>query len=71
MQAGRHSRAPPATHPRPPLATRAAGLSAEPYVSGVVRLGEQQGGILLIASDGLWDVTDMDAVTATVCQADK
>lgn len=48
-----------------------AGLSAEPYVSGVVRLGEQQGGILLIASDGLWDVTDAEAVTAAVCQADK
>lgn len=47
------------------------GLSAEPYVSGVVRLGEQQGGILLIASDGLWDVTDAEAVTAAVCQADK
>ena len=29
-----------------------AGLSAEPYVSSVVRLGEQEGGILLIASDG-------------------
>ncbi|KAL4432531.1 hypothetical protein ABPG77_000468 [Micractinium sp. CCAP 211/92] len=47
------------------------GLSADPYVSAVIRLGEQQGGILLIASDGLWDVTDAEAVTATVCQADK
>jgi len=47
------------------------GLSAEPYVSGVIRLSEQQGGILLIASDGLWDVTDAEAVTAAICQADR
>jgi serine/threonine protein phosphatase PrpC len=48
-----------------------AGLSAEPYVSPVVRLSEEQGGILLIASDGLWDVADADAVTAAICQADR
>jgi protein phosphatase len=47
------------------------GLSAEPYVSSVVRLGEQEGGILLIASDGLWDVADQDAVTQAICQADR
>lgn len=47
------------------------GLSAEPHVSGVVRLSEQEGGILLIASDGLWDVADVEAVVAAVCQADS
>lgn len=37
----------------------------------MVRLSEQQGGILLIASDGLWDVADAEAVTQAICQADR
>lgn len=49
----------------------AAGLSAEPYVSGVVRIGDDQGCILLIASDGLWDVADADSVVQCVLQADR
>ena len=48
-----------------------AGLSAEPHVSGVLRLGEGQGGILVIASDGMWDVADPEAVVAAVLQADR
>ena len=55
--------------PLPPLPL--AGLSAEPHVSGVVRLTEEQGGILLIASDGLWDVAEADAVVQAICQADR
>lgn len=47
------------------------GLSAEPHVSPVVRLSEEQGGILLIASDGLWDVAEAEAVTQAICQADR
>lgn len=69
--------APPPASPRlpPPRpvspAALPSGLSAEPHVSGVVRLEEQQGGILLIASDGLWDVADPEAVAAAICQADR
>lgn len=47
------------------------GLSAEPYVSGVVRLQDEEGGLLLIASDGLWDVAEVEAVTAAIAQADR
>jgi hypothetical protein len=59
----------PMTLPLPPVPL--AGLSAEPHVSGVVRLTEEQGGILLIASDGLWDVAEADAVVQAICQADR
>eukprot|EP00887_Chlorella_sp_A99_P008144 scaffold12.g8144.t1 len=47
------------------------GLSAEPHVSGVVRIREDQGCILLIASDGLWDVADAERAAAAVLQADR
>lgn len=40
-------------------------------MSGVVRLSEEQGGVLLIASDGLWDVAEVEAVTQAVVQADR
>ena len=34
------------------------GLSAQPYVSRVVRLQPNQRAVAIIASDGLWDVAD-------------
>lgn len=37
------------------------GLSAEPYVSGVLRFNPAQRGVALLASDGLWDVMDLPA----------
>ena len=37
------------------------GLSAEPYVSGVLRFDPSQRGIALLASDGLWDVMEPPA----------
>lgn len=47
------------------------GLSAEPYVSGVARVTQDRGCILVIASDGLWDVSDAEHVAACVLQADR
>lgn len=44
------------------------GLSCQPSISQVVRLPRDEqdgGGVLILASDGLWDVTD----TSTVVQA--
>ena len=46
------------------------GLSAEPHLSEVVKIPPNQGAIILIASDGLWDVADPETVAAAVCQAD-
>jgi serine/threonine protein phosphatase PrpC len=34
------------------------GLSAQPHVSPVMRLDPCASGIVLLASDGLWDVAD-------------
>ena len=34
------------------------GLSAEPYVSPVLRFDPSQHGIVVMASDGLWDVIE-------------
>lgn len=44
------------------------GLSAEPYVGPVVSCTPSQGGLLLIASDGLWDVADFATVGRLVSQ---
>lgn len=46
------------------------GLSAEPHLSEVVKIPPNRGAIILIASDGLWDVADPETVAAAVCQAD-
>lgn len=45
------------------------GLSAEPYVGPVVRCPPAQGGLVLIASDGLWDVADFATVGRLAAQA--
>ena len=37
------------------------GLSAVPHVSDVVRLEPAASGVVVLASDGLWDVADGDA----------
>jgi serine/threonine protein phosphatase PrpC len=43
------------------------GLSCQPSRSGVVRLEPGTGpGVLVLASDGLWDVTDAAAVADVV-----
>lgn len=45
------------------------GLSAEPYVSPVLRFDLAQRGVALLASDGLWDVMEPSAamqVAATI-----
>ena len=38
------------------------GFSAVPYVSPVVKLGPEESGLLIIASDGLWDVAEPERV---------
>uniref|UniRef100_A0A1D2AG61 PPM-type phosphatase domain-containing protein n=1 Tax=Auxenochlorella protothecoides TaxID=3075 RepID=A0A1D2AG61_AUXPR len=45
------------------------GLSAEPYVGPVVTCSASEGGLLLIASDGLWDVADFATVARVLCQS--
>lgn len=57
------------TNPTSPPPT-AAGLIAEPYVSPVLRVPPSEGGILLIASDGLWDFADASAVTQLALATD-
>lgn len=47
------------------------GLSAEPAVSDVVSISQEQGALLLIASDGLWDVLDPEKVAHAAKMADK
>ena len=47
------------------------GLSAEPAVSDVVSIPHNQGALLLVASDGLWDVMDPEKVALAVKAADK
>ena len=46
------------------------GLSAEPAVSDVVAVAKDKHALLLIASDGLWDVLDAEKVAALATQAD-
>lgn len=40
-------------------------------MSHVVRVPATQGGMLLIASDGLWDFADVDTVAQLVLQTDR
>lgn len=47
------------------------GLSAEPAVSDVVSIPQDQGALLLVASDGLWDVLDPEKVAHAAKMADK
>lgn len=47
------------------------GLSAEPSVSGVSRLAPDQGGLVIIASDGVWDVADYEKIVAVALAADR
>jgi protein phosphatase len=47
------------------------GLSAEPAVSDVVSIPHNQGALLLVASDGLWDVMDPEKVAHAAKVADK
>ena len=45
------------------------GLSAEPHVSEVSTLNQAEGALILVASDGLWDVLDFPRVAAVVAGA--
>ena len=36
------------------------GLSAQPHVSSVIKVSGSANGLIIIASDGLWDVSDPD-----------
>lgn len=49
------------------------GLSAEPHISTILKLDNSVGGIILIASDGVWDVVDPAVLACTVleCDADE
>ena len=47
------------------------GLSAEPAVSGMHYVAAHQGALLLVASDGLWDVMDYEKVAAVATRADR
>lgn len=47
------------------------GLIADPYVSDVSEISENKGSLLLIASDGLWDVLTRDRVTSLLRAADE
>lgn len=40
-------------------------------MSPVIRIPAERGGLILIASDGLWDVTDFEKVAAAARQVDK
>ena len=47
------------------------GLSAEPSVSDVVSVPLHEGALLVIASDGLWDVLDSEKLAGIAAAADK
>lgn len=47
------------------------GLIAEPYVGEAISVPKNRGALLLIASDGLWDVLDQERVAALLCTADQ
>ncbi len=47
------------------------GLSAEPAVSNVVSIPQNEGALLLVASDGLWDVLDPEKVAHAAKTADS
>jgi protein phosphatase len=47
------------------------GLSAEPSVSDVVHLPPASGALVLVASDGLWDVVDFARAAALAAATDR
>ncbi|KDD73223.1 hypothetical protein H632_c2409p0, partial [Helicosporidium sp. ATCC 50920] len=47
------------------------GLSAEPYVGRALEVPADQGGLVLIATDGLWDVASYDDVGRVAAEADR
>lgn len=47
------------------------GLSAQPHVSSVTKIAPDQSGIVIMASDGLWDVTDAHRVLQIVSRTAK
>jgi len=47
------------------------GLSAQPHVSSVIKIAPDQSGIVIMASDGLWDVTDAQCVLQIVSRIAK
>ena len=47
------------------------GLSAHPHISQVVKIAPDQSGIIVMASDGLWDVTDSQRVLQIVSRVSK
>ncbi|GAB4823105.1 hypothetical protein N2152v2_010151 [Parachlorella kessleri] len=47
------------------------GLSAEPYVSPVLRVPAGEGAMLLIATDGLWDFADAETVAQLALASDR
>ncbi|DBA93109.1 TPA: hypothetical protein ACH3X2_003427 [Trebouxia sp. C0005] len=47
------------------------GLSAQPHVSSVIKIAPDQSGVVIMASDGLWDVTDARRVLQIVSRTAK
>lgn len=47
------------------------GLSAEPHVSDVATLPLDQGALVLVASDGVWDVLDFAKVASLASATDR
>ena len=47
------------------------GLSAHPHVSSVIKVAPDQSGTVLMASDGLWDVTDTQRVLQILNRVSK
>lgn len=47
------------------------GLSAHPHISKVIKVGPEQSGIIVMASDGLWDVTDSQRVLQIIGRASQ
>jgi len=47
------------------------GLSAQPHISTVIKVAPDQSGTVLMASDGLWDVTDAQRVLQIVSRVAK
>lgn len=47
------------------------GLSAEPHVCDIQIIARDQGALILVASDGLWDVMDFAAVASLALTVDK
>ena len=47
------------------------GLSAEPFISAVSVVGNERGAIVIVASDGLWDVMDFREVAGIAASMDR